>query len=211
MSRLIKVGSCLLALAGMAACGPIEVRISKADGVRPITKSFSANINSDNFTCGDTIVGEDSSQQYVVTTTRIEGGCVFTFDQEVEVLSNADYQSIKQFKTAVRYVNRVEIEVQRMDFYDETGDRFDVETRIRDVEFWVNGARVLDREQIGRLPATFVIQGDGLKAIKQAVKNRESCKARIEAKVTILDKDRPNTLRCDFEAQPTIVLSSSEI
>ncbi len=211
MSRLIKVGSCLLALAGMAACGPIEVRIDKADGVRPIKKSFTANINSSNFKCGDTIVAEDPSQEYVVTTQRVEGGCQFNFDQEVEVLSNADYESIKKFKGAVKYVNRVEIEVQRFDLSDETGDRFDIETRVRDLELWVNGARVLDRDQIGRLPATFVIQGEGLKAIKEAVKNRKTCTARIVAKVTILDKDRPNTIRCDIEAQPTFVLSTSEI
>lgn len=211
MSGLIKVGTCLLALAGLASCGPVEIRISKADGVRPINRTFTANLNSSNFTCGDTIIGEDSSQQYVVHTERVAGGCQFSFDQTVEVLTNADYESIKQFNGAVRYVNRVEIEVHRLDFYDETGDRFEVETRIRDMELWVNGELVLTRDQFGNLPQTFEIKGEGLKAIKDAVKNRKTCTAHVVAKVTILDSNKPSNIRCEFESQPTIVLSSAEI
>lgn len=211
MSRLIKVGSCVLTLVGLAACGPIEVRISKKEGVRPIARSFTANINSSNFTCGDSIVGDDGATEYVVTSAKVQGGCQFTFDQEVEVLNEADYESIKEFKGAFRYANRVEIELQKLDFYDETGDRFQVETRIRDVEFWVNGQQVLNRDQIGTLPQTIVIQGEGLKAIKDAIKNRKRCTAHIQAKVTVLDENRPTSIRCDVEGQPTIVLSSAEI
>lgn len=210
MSQLIKVGTCLLALAGFASCGPIEFRISKAEGVRPLNRTFTANINSDSFRCGDTIIGEDSSQEYVVHTAPVPGGCQYTFDQEVEVLSEADYDTIEEFRRAVRYVNRVEIEVQRLDFYDEVGDRFEVETRIRDMEFWVNGEQVLDRERIGNLPQTVVIQGDGLQAIKDAVKNRKRCTAHVQAKVTVLD-EKPTSIRCEFESQPTFILSTSEL
>ncbi len=211
MSRLIKVGSCLLTLVGLAACGPLEVRISKKEGVRPISRSFTANINSSNFTCGDTIVGDDGATEYVVTSSRVTGGCQFVFDQEVEVLNERDYDSIKEFKGAFKYANRVEIEVQKLDFYDETGDRFQVETRIRDVEFWVNGEQVLNRDQIGNLPATVTIEGEGLRAIKDAIKNRRTCTAHVQAKVTVLDENRPTSIRCDIEGQPTIVLSSAEI
>lgn len=211
MSRLIKVGSCALTLVGLAACGPIEVRISKAEGVRPISRSFTANINSSNFTCGDTIIGDDGATEYVVTSSRVNGGCQFVFDQEVEVLNERDYDSIKEFKGAFKYANRVEIEVRKLDFYDETGDRFQVETRIRDVELWVNGAQVLNRDQIGNLPQTITIQGEGLKAIKNAIKNRQRCTARVQAKVTVLDENRPTSIRCDVEGQPSIILSSSEI
>ena len=211
MSRLIKIGSCLLALVGLAACGPIEVRVSKAQGVRPISRSFTANINSRNFNCGDSIVGDDGVTQYTVTSARVAGGCQFAFDQEVEVLNENDYEKIKEFKGAFKYANRVEIELQKLDFYDETGDRFAVETRIRDIEFWLNGKQVLNREQVGNLPQTITIEGEGLKAIKQAIKNRKRCTAHLQAKVTVLDENRPTSIRCEVEGQPTIVLSSSEI
>jgi hypothetical protein len=211
MSRLIKVGTCLLTLVGVAACGPIEVRISKAQGVRPISRSFTANINSSNFTCGDSIVGDDGVTEYVVTSARVEGGCQFAFDQEVEVLNEADYEKIKEFKGAFKYANRVEIEMQKLDFYDETGDRFAIETRVRDIEFWLNGKQVLNREQIGNLPQTITVEGEALRTIKQAVKNRQRCTARIQAKVTVLDENKPTSIRCEIEGQPSIILSSSEI
>jgi hypothetical protein len=210
MSRLIKIGSCVLGLA-MASCGPLEIRISKEDGVKPINRTFTANVNGGNFQCGDTIVGEDSANQYVVHTQRVEGGCKFTFDQNVEIIGPNDYKDIKKLNKAVRYVDRVEIEVKRFDFYDDTGDRFDVETRVREMEFWVNGTQVLDREKIGNLPTTFTVEGEGLEAIKRAVKNRESCSVHIQASVTILDESRPSNIRCEVESQPTIILSSSEL
>lgn len=210
MSRLIKIGSVVFGLA-MASCGPIEIRVSKEDGVKPINRTFTANVNGNNFNCGDTIVGEDSSQQYVVRTQRVSGGCKFTFDQEVEIIGPNDYNDIKKLNRAVRYVDRVEIEVKRFDFYDDTGDRFDIETRVREMELWVNGTQVLDREKIGNLPTTFTIEGEGLEAIKRAVKNRERSSVQIQASVTILDESAPSNIRCEFESQPTIILSSSEI
>jgi hypothetical protein len=210
MSRLIKIGTCVLGLA-MASCGPVEIRISKEDGVKPINRTFTANVNGGNFVCGDTIVAEDSEQQYVVTSQRVNGGCKFNFDQDVEIIGPKDYDDIKKLNRAVRLVNRVEIEVKRFDFYDDTGDRFDVETRVREMELWVNGTQVLDRDKIGHLPTTFTIEGAGLEAIKRAVKNRERCSVHIQASVTILDESKPSNIRCEFESQPTIILSSSEI
>jgi hypothetical protein len=211
MSRLEKVGTCLLTLVGFAACGPIEVRVSKAQGVQPISRSFTANINSSDFTCGDSIVGDDGVTQYTVTSARVSGGCQFAFDQEVEVLNDADYEKIKEFKGAFKYANRVEIEVQKLDFYDETGDRFAIETRIRDVELWLNGKQVLNRDQLGNLPQTVTIEGEELKVIKQAIKNRQRCTARLQARVTVLDENKPTRIRCEVEGQPSIVLSSAEL
>ena len=47
--------------------------------------------------------------------------------------------------------------------------------------------------------------------IINAIKNRKRCTAHIQAKVTVLDENRPTSIRCDVEGQPTIVLSSAEI
>lgn len=211
MSQFSRVALSLLALVGLTSCGPLEIRISKEQGVRPINRTFTADIGGTNFKCGDTIIGEDSSQEYVVTSAVVPGGCQFSFDQQVEVLTEADYDTIKELKRAVRLVDRVEIEVTRLDFYDETGDRFDIETRIRDVEFWVNGQLILTRDQLGKLPQTFVLEGESLRTIKEAVKNRQTCTAHVVAKVTILDANRPTSVRCELESQPSIIISSSEI
>jgi hypothetical protein len=146
-----------------------------------------------------------------VTTKAVSGGCEFTFDQQVEVLAGADYQTIKEFKEAVHFVNRVELQVTRMDFYDDSGTRFDAESRLRDMEMWVNGQQVLNVEQIRSLPKTVVLTGEALKTIKNAVKNRETCTAHVVARVVVLDSATPTGIRCEYESQPLFVLSTSEI
>lgn len=210
MTKLIKTGACLLAMAGLAACGPIEIRLSKADGVKPIDKSFSTRANTGDFKCGDTIIGEDNSQTYTVTTAPVQGGCRFSFDQEVEVLNEADYKSIKAFTGTAKYVNRVELEIQRFDIIDDTGDRFDVENRLRDLELTVNGKTVLDRDRLGNLPQTVVLDGPGLDAIKDAVKHRRTCKAHVTATLTILETNTPSSVTVHMTIQPTLVMSTVE-
>lgn len=201
------------ALLFLAACGPVEVRISKANGVKPISGTLTASFNGVGdraFKCGDTIIGTDSSQEYTVTTSRVEGGCEFTFDQTVEVLSTADYATIKEIKDAIHYVNRVELRIDRLDFYDDSGERFDTD-RLRDMRLEVNGQKVLDLDGIGTLPLTVSLSGDALKVIKNAVKNRERCTAHVIAHLIVLDRDTPTGVRCEYDSQPTFVLSTAEI
>jgi hypothetical protein len=211
MSKLPLIFPAMLSLA-FFGCGPVEIRVSKAEGVHSMNGSLSAHFNgTPAFTCGDTITGTDSSQSYVVTTAKVNGGCDFTFDQQVQVLAGADYETIKEFKDAVHFLNRVELNVTKMDFYDDEGNRFDIETRLRDLQLWVNGQQLLDVDQIKSLPKTVVLTGDALKVIKDAVKNRKTCTAHVVAKVTVLDTTTPTGIRCEYESQPTFVLSSSEI
>lgn len=211
MSRL-NLAVPFVAVFALAACGPIEVRVSKAQGVRALNGTLTASLTGNTkFACGDTIVGTDSTQSYTVTTKAVSGGCEFTFDQQVEVLAGADYQTIKEFKEAVHFVNRVELQVTRMDFYDDSGTRFDAESRLRDMEMWVNGQQVLNVEQIRSLPKTVVLTGEALKTIKNAVKNRETCTAHVVARVVVLDSATPTGIRCEYESQPLFVLSTSEI
>ena len=210
MTKLIKTAACLLAMAGMAACGPVEVRISKADGIKPIDKSFSTRVNTGDFKCGDTITGEDNSQTYTVTSASVQGGCKFSFDQNVEVLNEVDYKDIKAFTGIAKLVNRVELEIQRFEITDDTGDRFDVENRLRDLEVTVNGKVVLDRDRLGKLPQTVVLDGPGLDAIKDAVKRRRTCTAHVTATLTILETTTPSAVTVHMLIQPTLVLSSAE-
>jgi hypothetical protein len=211
MSRLSLVIPSFV-IAALVGCGPVEVRVSKAEGVHALNGSLSASFSgTPAFVCGDTITATDSTQSYVVTTTKVSGACNFVFDQQVQVLAGADYQTIKEFKDAVHFLNRVELNITRMDFYDDQGNRFDIETRLRDLEMWVNGEQVLDVDQIKSLPRTVVLTGDALQAVKDAVKHRQTCTAHVVAKMTVLDTETPTGIRCEYESQPTFVLSSSEI
>lgn len=210
MSRLTPIGMSFAVLSLALACGPIEVRVGKAQGVRQINETFSANINAEGWSCGEPIIAEDDAQTYTVNTARVEGGCQFTFDQDVEVLSEADYRDIKAFTGAAKYTNRVEFEVNRLDFFDDDGNKLNSSNRIRDLELHVNGELVLDKERLGSMPQTFVIKGAGLEAIKDAIRNRRRCTAHVMAQVTVLDGEVPTGVRGQIEMQPTIVLSTSE-
>ncbi len=195
----------------LMACGPLEIRISKKDGVRALNGSLVARIDAGSFACGDTITGTDDVQTYQVNTQRVTGGCEFTFGQKVDLFREGDYASIKELQAAVRYVNRVELEVQRLDFFDDHGARFDVETRVRDMALWVNGQQVLNIDQVRNLPRTVVLDGEALRVIKAAVKNRQHCSVSVAARVVVLDSSTPTGVRCEYESQPTYVLSSVEI
>lgn len=218
MSKTIQTavfGSLMLFLA--ASCGPLEVRIGREDGVRPIRGSFQANLETGGeptgrtWQCGDTITATDPNQTYTVTTTKVQGGCKFDFDQEVELFVQADYQNIRALRQATRFLNRVELTVTQFDLYDADGTRFDIESRIRNAELWVNGEQVLDIEAINNLPRTVVIDGEAINVVKRAVRNKEPVTATIKASVTIYDSFRPRQVRCDYDSQPTYVLSSSEL
>jgi len=203
-----------LALAfAVMSCGPVEVRIDKKNGVKAVNGTLTASFRDSNgtkFACGDTIVGSDASQDYTVTTKVVSGGCDFSFDQSVEVLREADYATIKEFKEAVHYLNRVEVQVQRLDFFDDNGTKFDI-GRLKEMRMTVNGQTVLDLDEIGALPRTVTLSGDALNTIKSAVKNRQRCTAHVTAHVLVLDRDTPTGVRCEYESQPTLILSTVEI
>ncbi len=211
--RNVALPGVLLALMSVG-CGPVEIRISKAQGVKPVAGSLTATFDTSagrDFVCGDSIIGDTSAQSFTVTSKAVSGGCEFNFDQEVEVLAGADYATIKEFSKTVRYLNRVDLEIRKLDFYDGEGTRFDVENRVRDVEFWVNGQQVLNVEQVRSLPTTIVLKGEALDVMKRAVKNRERCTAHIVSKVVVLDAMIKKGIRCDYDSQPTFILSTSEI
>ena len=135
------------------------------------------------FVCGDVINAQDSLQTYTVTSRGVTGGCEFTFDQDVQVITKADYDAIKEFKAAVKFINRVEVKLNRLEFFDDNGVKFELDTRVRDLELWVNGEQVLDMDKVrGQMPHLVVLSGEGLKVIKAAVKNREACSVHVLAR-----------------------------
>ena len=213
MSRPSLVLAGLVAFS-MFACGPVEVRVGPAEGVKPLNGSLTAHVDTtttSTFTCGDVITAQDSLQTYTVTTKAVSGGCEFTFDQDVEILAKSDYDSIKDFKQAVNFVNRVEVAMHRLEFFDDEGNKFDLDTRIRDLELWVNGEQVLNMEQVRAGGHVVTLSGPALKLIKNAVKNREACSLHVMARVVLLDTTKKTGVRCEYESQPTYIVSTSEI
>lgn len=199
----------------MFACGPVEVRIGKAEGAKPLNGSVVAHIDTtptSTFVCGDVITAQDSLQTYTVTSRGVTGGCEFTFDQDVQVIAKADYDAIKEFKAAVKFINRVEVKLSRLEFFDDNGVKFDLDTRVRDLELWVNGEQVLDMDKVrGQMPHLVVLSGEGLKVIKAAVKNREACSVHVLARVVLLDSAMKTGVRCEYDSQPEYVGSTSEL
>ncbi len=211
MSRLIKcIAPALFALA-MVGCGPIEVRIGKAEGAKPLNGKLAAQIPATTFQCGDVITAMDTTQTFTVVSRVVTGGCEFTFDQDIEVVSVADYDAIKEFKAAVKFIHKVEVKLGRLEFFDDQGVKFDPETRIRDLELRINGELVLDTGALKNLPKIMTLQGDGLKVIKAAIKARQACSVHVTAKVTILDSATKSGVRCEYESQPTYIGSTDEI
>jgi hypothetical protein len=213
MSRLSMILAGLVAFS-MLACGPVEVRIGPAEGAKPLNGTVAAHVDTSatsTFKCGDVITAQDTLQTYTVTTKVVTGGCEFTFDQDVEVLAKSDYDSIKDFKQAVHFVNRVEVAMHRLEFFDDEGNKFDLDTRIRDLELWVNGEQVLNMEQVRSGGHVVTLSGPALKLIKTAVKNREACSLHVLARVVLLDSTKKTGVRCEYESQPTYIVSTSEI
>ena len=135
MSRLSLLVPGLLAFA-LSACGPVEIRIGPAEGAKPLNGTLTAHLDTSaasTFKCGDVITAQDSLQLYTVTTRAVTGGCEFTFDQDVEIIGKGDYDTIKDFREAVHFVNRVEVALHRLDFYDDAGNKFDPADRYRDI------------------------------------------------------------------------------
>ncbi len=216
MCTTIKTAVFGLVLLLGASCGPLEIRVEKKDGAKPIRGTLVANLetgepNGQTFVCGASIIADDPNQTYTVTSERVEGGCQFNFDQEVELFNESDYDTIQVLREATRYLNRVELTVNQFDLYDADGTRFDVENRVRNAELWVNGKQILDIEAIRSLPKTVVIDGEAIKVIKRAVRNRERCTASIKASVIVLDTYQPRQVRCDYDSQPVYVLSTVDL
>lgn len=213
MSRLKWIVPSVLAFS-LTACGPLEVRVGAEQGAKPLNGEAAAVIDTSattTFQCGDVITAQDNAQTYTVVSAPVTGGCEFTFDQNVEIISGGDYDTIKELREAVHFVNRVEVAVRKLDFFHDNGSKLDLDSHIRGLELWVNGEQILDMEQIRNVPRTVVLAGPALALIKQAVKNRQACSVNVMAKVVVLDSAVLTGVKVVYESQPTYILSSSEI
>lgn len=203
--------SAVLSVLGALAlgCGPVELRLGNEQGLRPIRGSANATTDAGAFTCGNAFTGSDPA--FTVTTATILGGCAFTFDRDVEVIAVADYGTVKELSALAPTLDRVELDVRRLDFSDGDGTRFVVGERIHELELWVNGQQVMNVEEAEHLPMTVVLKGEALEQMKRAVKRRASVTAHVVSKVVVRDAATVTGVRCEYDVQPTLVLSTAAL
>ena len=202
----------LIALLAAAACGPNEVRVSNAQGVHEINGTLTAAFTGYRgiFACGDTFTSTDEHQRYTVTTVQTEAGCDFTFEQNVELLNAADYGIINELKDGLHFVERIELDLTRMSFYDDQGERFAL-SRLADLQFSVNGQALLDLGGYGLLPRSNIFSGAALDGMKRDVQQRVPCAAHFVTHLLLLDDESRSTgVRLEYDAQPTFVVSDFE-
>lgn len=192
---------------GFAACGPVEVRIDETRGVPAVKGQTEISLAS--YTCGQPIAAGTKS----VATRVVPGGCEFTFDDTVEVLTADDYQSIGELKTASNLVQRIELSVKKLAFVDAaTGTALDLSTRVTSVVLSVNGQQVADKAALTHLPVVVKLEGAALTALKAKIDARQPASVAVKAVAVIPDMPAPpERLKLDYEAQPAIILGPGEV
>jgi hypothetical protein len=199
----------LLSLFALAACAPMETRVGPAQGVQGITSVMSAAFTGYRgvFACGDAFTATSEGPPFTVATRLTEDGCDFTFDQTVELLTAHDYAVINEFKDEVHFVRRIEFDLTRLSFFDDQGERFPL-TRLEELQVTVNAQDVLSLEGFGLLPRMVVFSGAALEGMESDIATRTPCTAHVVTHLVLLDTDARSTgVRCEYDAQPTFVVS----
>lgn len=193
---------------GFTACGPAEIRIDEKQGVPVVKGDTEITINT-NFTCGMAIPAGDK----MVSTRAVTGGCEFTFDDTLQVLSASDYESIPDFKVASNIVQRVELSIKKLTFTDAaTSMTLDLSTRVTSVVLSVNGQQVADKAALSSLPKVVRLEGAALTAIKAKVDARQPASVAVRAVAVLPDMPRPpERLKIDYEAQPALIIGPGKI
>lgn len=193
---------------GLSSCGPVELRIDETKGVPPVKGSTEVSLGA-GFTCGQPI----TSGGKTVATQVVAGGCEFTFDDTIEVLSAGDYQAIPELKVSTNLVQRLELTVKRLAFTDgATMQALDLQTRVTSVVLQVNGQQVADKATIASLPAVVRLEGAALSALKAKVDARQAASVGVRAVAVIPSTPAPpERLKIDYEAQPAIVIGPGEV
>lgn len=200
--------SAVLVVMGLvAACGPVEVRIDETKGVPAVKGQTEISLAS--FTCGQPI----STGTKSVATRVVPGGCEFTFDDSIEVLTANDYQTIGELKTASNLVQRIELSVNKLAFVDAaTGTALDISTRITSVVLSVNGQQVADKAAVSNLPVVVKLEGAALTALKAKIDARQPASVAVKAVAVIPDTPAPpQRLKLDYEAQPAIIIGPGKV
>ena len=205
---MTKVRSAVLVAMALTACGPAEIRIDETKGVPPVKGDTEITIST-NFTCGQAIPAGDK----MVATRVVTGGCEFTFDDTLQVLTAADYEVIGDLKVSSNLVQRVELTIKKLAFVDAaTGTALDLNTRVTSVVLSVNGQKVADKAAIASLPVVVRLEGAALTALKAKVDARQPASVAVKAVAVLPDMPRPpERLKIDYEAQPALIIGPGKI
>lgn len=197
-------GALGLALVG---CGPVELRIDETKGIPSVTGSTEVTLGS--FTCGTPITAGNKTVQ----TRVVAGGCEFTFDDTVDVLSVDDYASIPELKTASNIVQRVELTIKKVDLIDgSTNTKLDLATRVTSAVLSVNGQQVADKSTFTSLPKVVSLEGAALTQLKAKVDARQAASVGVKSVVVLPDMPVPPAkLKIDYDAQPAIIIGPGKI
>jgi hypothetical protein len=185
----------------------LEVRIDETRGVPAVTGSTTVTLA--NYTCGQPL----TSSGFTVTTTVVTGGCQFSFDQDVQVITAADYQSIPELKGATNLVQRVELNVKKLAFSDgASGAVLDLSTRVTSATLSVNSQLLADKASLSSLPRVVVLSGASLTALKAQIDARQPASVHATVVVVIPDSPKPpDSLKIDYDAQPAVIVGPGTI
>ncbi|MBK7864988.1 MAG: hypothetical protein IPJ65_41595 [Archangiaceae bacterium] len=196
-----------LAVLALCACGSAaEIRVGKAQGIPQLKGSKDFDLGT--FNCGDTF----SSDGYTVTSAKVGTDCELTFDQQVTLIRQSDYESIPDLKGTSNLVQAVELEVTQLAFADGTGTALDLNGYVKTVELKVEGQKVADKSTLASLPTTVRLEGDALNTVKQAVAARTPAVVHATAVLVVPQSPAPPAhIKIDYDAQPTLVLGTGKI
>lgn len=192
----------------LAACGPVELRIDETKGVPSISGDTEVSLGG-SFTCGDTITGDGRT----VTTRAVTGGCEFTFDDQVEVLTAQDYKDIPDFDAPTNLVQRIELTIKKVNVVDgDSGAVLDLATRVTSAVVTVDGQQVADKSTLSVLPNTVAVSGALLTRLKTAIDARQPVSVDVKAVVVLPDSPPyPAKLKIDYALQPAVVLGTGSL
>ncbi len=195
-------------IAFVTACGPIEMRIDESKGIPAVEGQVDFAIGSA-FVCGEAIAAGNKT----VTTRAVTGGCEFSFDDTIEILTAADYQRVGELKSASNLVQRVELSIEKLAFVDgDSGATLDLSTRVTGVNVIVNGQLVADKTTVSKLPTIVKIEGDALAPIKAKVDARQPASVSMKVIAILPDNPKPPAkLKIDYKAQPALIIGPGTI
>ena len=196
------------ALSGMALCACTAAEVRIGEGKIPSIKG-SDTITIGSYTCGQPI----SDDTYTVTTTDKGSDCEFNFDQDVTIITQADYQNIPDLQGSTNLVQAVEITVKTLKFVDASNNTtLNLDTYVKTATLKVDGQQVATKADLQSLPKTIKLTGTALNNIKAKVDARQPASVRATATMLVPKMPAPpNQLKVEYDAQPTLVLGTGSI
>ncbi len=200
MSRL-KIALCVVAV---SACLP-EIRVGPKEGIAPV--SGVTEIATNDFVCGAPI----SAGGAAVSSRVVPEGCELTLSDEVQVLDEPDYAQISDSTSFSGLLEAVELNLTQFALVDAQANApLDLQTQVSSARMSINGQWLADKGTLTSLPQVLRLAGPALQPVKDAITQKAPVSLKLEAVVVFPQSVLlPQTLRFEYQAQPTLVLGGS--